>query len=168
MSRQPYLECGKIVNTHGVRGTVKLESWCDSPAILAALPVVYRRRGEEYQPMKVLRTSVFKQFVLADLEGIADLDAAILLKNTVLYAARDDLDPGDGYFIADLIGLSVFDEKDGREYGRLREVINRGAQDIYVVDTADGERMVPAVPEFVARVDLDAGIFLTPIPGMFD
>ena len=168
MSRQSYLECGKIINTHGVRGTLKLESWCDSPAILASLPVLYCRCGDEYLPIRVLHASVFKQFVLVDLEGIADLDSAVLLKNTVLYASREDLDAGDGYFIADLIGLPVFDAADGRQYGVLREVINRGAHDIYVIDTPNGERMLPVVAEFVSRIDLDAGIFLTPIPGMFD
>ncbi|MBR7185181.1 MAG: 16S rRNA processing protein RimM [Clostridia bacterium] len=168
MSRQPYLECGKIINTHGVRGTVKLESWCDTPEILAGLPTLWRKIGEEFRPIRVLRTALFKQFVLADLEGVADLDAAIALKNTVVFAAREDLDPGDGYFIADLIGLPVYDQPRGVECGRLREVINRGAQDIYVIDTPNGERMIPVVDEFVARVDLESGIYITPIPGMLD
>lgn len=168
MSRQPYLECGKIINTHGVRGTVKLESWCDTPEILADLSILWRKVGDEFRPIRVLRTSIFKQFVLADLEGITDVDAAIPLKNTVVYAAREDLDPGDGYFIADLLGLPVFDQTTGTECGKLRDVINRGAQDIYVIDTPNGERMVPVVDEFVARVNLDEGIYITPIPGMLD
>lgn len=168
MSRQPYLECGKIINTHGVRGTVKLESWCDSPEILADLPTLWRKVGEEFRPIRVLRTSIFKQFVLADLEGITDIDAAIPLKNTVVYAAREDLDPGEGYFIADLIGLPVIDQTTGAECGRLTDVINRGAQDIYVIDTPSGERMIPVVDEFVARIDPDSGVYITPIPGMLD
>ena len=168
MSRQPYLECGKIVNTHGVRGTVKLESWCDTPEILAELPTLWRKVGEGFRPIRVLHTSVFKQFVLADLEGITDVDAAIPLKNTIVYAAREDLDPGDGYFIADLIGLPVYDQTTGGRAGVLRDIINRGAQDIYVIDTPVGERMIPVVDEFIARIDLDAGIYITPIPGMLD
>ena len=168
MSRQPYLECGKIINTHGVRGTVKLESWCDTPEILADLPTLWRKVGEAFRPIRVLRTSIFKQFVLADLEGITDIDAAIPLKNTIVYAAREDLDPGDGYFIADLIGLPVFDQSTGAEAGKLIDVINRGAQDIYVIDTPNGERMIPVVEEFVARIDPDSGIHVTPIPGMLD
>ena len=168
MSRKAYLECGKIINTHGVRGTVKLESWCDTPAILAALPRVWRKKGDEYLPLKVQKTSFFKQFVLADLEGVDDLEAAVALKNTVLYAAREDLDPGEGYFIADLIGLPVKDADSLAENGILIDVINRGAQDIYVINTPQGERMMPAVEEFVFRVDLDEGVFVKPIPGMLD
>lgn len=115
MSRQPYLACGKIINTHGIRGTVKLESWCDSPEILANLPMLWYKAGDEFRSFRVLRASVFKQFVLADLEGITDIDAAIPLKNRIVYAARGDLDPGDGYFIADLIGLPVIDQTIGAE-----------------------------------------------------
>lgn len=168
MSRQPYLECGKIINTHGVRGTLKLESWCDTPAILAGLTRIWRKKGEEFLPLNIRRTSVFKQFVLADVEGIEDLDAAMALKGTVVYAAREDLDPGDGFFIADLIGLPVKKAESGEIYGILTDVINRGAQDIYVIDTPNGERMMPAVDEFVRRIDLDEGIFVSPIPGMLD
>lgn len=168
MSRQPYLECGKIINTHGVRGTLKLESWCDTPAILAGLPRIWRKKGEEFLPLNVRRTSVFKQFVLVDVEGIEDLDSAMTLKGTVVYAAREDLDPGEGFFIADLIGLPVKKAESGEIYGILTDVINRGAQDIYVIDTPNGERMMPAVDEFVRRIDLDEGIFVSPIPGMLD
>ncbi len=168
MSRQQYLECGQIINTHGVRGTVKLESWCDSPEILADLDTLWRKVGEEFRPIRVLKTSIFKQFVLADLEGITDIDAAIPLKNTVVYAARTDLDPGEGYFIADLIGLPVIDQTTGQTVGKLRDVVNRGAQDIYVIDTPDGERMIPAVEEFVPRIDPDTAVYITPIPGMLD
>jgi 16S rRNA processing protein RimM len=71
-------------------------------------------------------------------------------------------------FIADLIGLPVIDDGTGEEYGTLREVINRGASDIYVIDTPKGERMMPAVKEFVKRVDDQNGIFVRPIEGMFD
>jgi 16S rRNA processing protein RimM len=168
MEKQAYLECGKIINTHGVRGTVKLESYCDSPQILADLGTLWRKVGGEYRPIRVLRTSIFKQFVLADLEGIDNVDAAVSLKNTIVYAAREDLDPGDGYFIVDLIGLPVFDRETGAEYGRVTDVINRGAQDIYVVDTPHGERMIPVVDEFIAEIDTDKGIYVTPIPGMLD
>lgn len=168
MSRQNYLECGQIINTHGVRGTVKLESWCDSPEVLAGLRTLWRKVGGEFQSIRVLKTSIFKQFVLADLEGITDINAAIPLKNTVVYAAREDLDPGEGYFIADLIGLPIIDQASGETVGKLRDVVNRGAQDIYVIDTPAGERMIPAVEEFVPKIDPDTAIYVTPIPGMLD
>jgi 16S rRNA processing protein RimM len=167
MEKKKYLECGKIINTHGVWGEVKLESFCDTPKVLAELSRVFVREGNSYKQIKVLKTSVFKQFVIASLEGVSDMDTAIAMKGTVLYAAREDfkLDEGD-YFIADLIGLDVIDDESGHVYGRIADVINRGASDIYVVKTAGGERMMPAVPEFVKKIDVDSGIFVKVIPGL--
>lgn len=167
--KQAYLECGRIVNTHGVRGEVKVEPWCDTPAVFSKLPKVYLKKGNDFVCHKLVRASVFKQLVVTGLEGIDDLDRAAALKGQVLYADRADFHLKAGAcFIADLIGLPVIDAQSGVEYGRLREVINRGASDIYVVDTPNGERMMPAVKEFVKRVDVEEGIYVSPIEGMFD
>ena len=167
--KKKYIECGKIINTHGCQGGVKLESWCNTPADLAALKRVFFSENGGYKEIKVLRASVFKQFVIAELAGVCDMDAAIALKNTVVYAAREDFELEEGeYFITDLVGLEVIDADNGRVYGTLLETVNRGASDIYVVKTADGERMIPVVPEFVDRVEIDRGIFVRPIPGMLE
>ena len=167
--KSPFLECGKIINTHGVKGEMKVEPWCDSPTVFAKLPKVYLKKDGELIPYKLVRASVFKQLVIAGLEGIDDIDAAMLLKGQTLYAAREDFHLKKGaYFIADLVGLPVIDATSGVTYGTLREVINRGASDIYVIDTENGERMMPAVKEFVKRVDAENGIYVTPIEGMFD
>lgn len=167
MEKKQYLECAIIINTHGVRGDVKLESLCDSPEVLASLERVFTLEGGKYREIKVTHSSVFKQFVLATLEGVTDMDQAAAMKGTTLYASRDDfeLDEGD-YFIADLIGLPVVDIDSGKTYGTIKDVINRGASDIYVVKTPSGERMMPVVEEFVKKVDLDNGIFVKTIPGL--
>ena len=167
MEKKKYLECALIINTHGVRGDVKLESLCDTPKVLADLKRVFFSENGGYREVKVLHTSIFKSFVLASLEGIDDMDKAMALKGKTLYASRDDfhLEEGD-YFIVDLIGLDVIDHESGKVYGRVTDVINRGASDIYVVKTENGERMMPAVEEFVKAVDLDKGIFVKTIPGL--
>lgn len=167
MVKNNYLECGIVINTHGVYGDVKLESLCDTPNILAKLKRVYIKSGENYREIKVLKASVFKGFVIAKLDGVDDMDKAIALKNTVLYAYREDFNlPEGSYFIADLIGLDVIDNISGKVYGKITDVQNKGASDIYVVKTAEGERMMPAVAEFVKKTDLDRGIFVEVIPGM--
>ncbi len=167
MQKKQYLECGKIINTHGVKGDLKLESLCDSPEVLAGLKRVHFQKGSEYKEVKVIKASVFKSFVLATLEGVDDMDKAMALKGTVIYANREDFELGEGdYFIADLLGLPVIDFESGREYGRLADIINRGASDIYVVKTPEGERMMPAVPEFVKNIDPDKGIYVENIPGL--
>ena len=167
MSKKQYLECAKIINTHGVRGDVKLESLCDSPEVLASLERVFVLEGGKYREIEVTHASVFKQFVLAKLEGVDDMDAAAAMKETMLYASRDDflLDEGD-YFIADLLGLPVIDNKNGKTYGKIVDVINRGASDIYVISTPAGERMMPVVDEFVKRVDTESGVYVEVIPGL--
>ena len=169
MKINPYIECAKVINTHGCHGGIKLECWCNTPDELAALKQIYRKTGDIYRSYRVLHASVFKQFVLADLEGIDTMDQAMELKGTVIYAKRDDFSLAEGeYFIADLIGLDVVHADTGKKYGKLVELINRGASDIYVIETPNGERMMPAVDEFVDHVELEKGIFVRPIEGMLD
>jgi 16S rRNA processing protein RimM len=162
-----YIECGRIINTHGCHGGIKLEAWCNGPEDLAALKRIYLLKNGVYEEYKFRRASVFKQFVLMTLDGVDDMDKAAAMKGTTLYASRDDfvLEEGD-FFIVDLIGLPVIDNKDGKVYGKITDVINRGASDIYVVKTPSGERMMPVVEEFVKRVDIESGVYVEPIPGL--
>lgn len=165
----PYLPCARIVNTHGCRGTVKAECLCDSPEVLKNVGTVYVRQNGTLVPHKLIRVSSFKNFVLMDLESVTTMEAAEALKNTELYAKREDLPLSEGsYFESDAIGLKVVDLDTGRLYGVIRDVVNRGAQDLYVVKTAKGETYLPAVPQFIARVVPDEAVYVTPIPGLFE
>ena len=166
--KQAYLECGKIINTHGFRGTVKLESWCDSPEVLAGLQTLWFAENGGYRPCRVKHASIFRQFVLADLEGVETEEAANALRNRVVFAAREDLPLEDGdRFVVDLIGLPVLDADSGEKLGELTDVKQYGARDLYVVRTATGEYMIPAVPTFVPRIEDDA-VYVRPIPGLLD
>lgn len=165
----PFIECAKIINTHGCHGGLKLESWCNTPEDLASLKTLYLKKGEEYVAYSVVKVSVFKQFVVAVWKQVDTMDLALSLKGKTVFARRSDFDLEDGeYFLADLVGLAVIDANTGTRYGTIREVINRGASDIYVIQTPNGERMIPAVDEFVDRVDVQQGLFITPIEGMLD
>ena len=169
MTEKRYIECGKIINTHGCRGGIKAESWCNSEEDLAALKRVFILSGSSYEEHKVTKASIFKQFVLFELKGIDDMDKAMLLKNKTLYALREDFALEDGeFFLADMIGLDVIDADSGETYGKLSDIMNRGASDIYVVSTKNGERMIPAVDEFIISVDIEKGIFVRVIEGMLD
>ena len=169
MAKEKFLECGKIINTHGVRGTVKVESWCDTPEDLASLKRISFKRGDSFDTRKVIRASVFKQFVLMDIEGVSSIDDATVLKERVIYADRKDIKIEEGaYFIADLIGLPVIDKETGDVIGTLCDVLNLGASDIYTIKTENGEKMIPAVPEFIKEVDVEKGIFVSLIEGMLD
>lgn len=172
MAKQKYLECGKAVSTHCVRGTLRFESWCDSPEALAALKVLYRKSPDgSYVPMKVRSASVQKSMVLVSFEEFSTLEQAIPFKGTVFYADRDSIRREEGdVFVADLIGLPVADRESGETYGRLAEVISPGGRDIYVVDDVrGGQFMIPAVAEFVKEIVTEGereGIYVSLIEGM--
>ena len=158
-----------MTNTHGVYGAMKAESWCDSVQILADLDCVYIEKKGVFSPLHVSRASVFKNLVIFEFEEVPDMDTAEQLKGCVIYAAREDIPIEEGsYFISDMLGLPVIDQNTGKVYGTLKDVNNLGASDLYVVSTPLGDRMIPAVPEFVASIDIDKGIFVTPIPGLLE
>ncbi len=169
MALSPYIECGKIINTHGCHGGIKIESWCNSPETLAQLKNLYIKTGDVFQKYPITKAAVFKQFVVATSDAISSMDEALALKEKIVFALRTDFTLSeDEYFLADLVGLPVIDAENQRVYGKLLEVINRGASDIYVIQTHDGERMMPAVDEFIDHIDLTKGIFVRPIDGMLD
>lgn len=169
MERNAYLEAGKIVNTHGVKGDVKIESWCDTPEVLASLPALYFRQGDGYRKETPARMSPFKGMVLCHLAGVDSFEQANLLRGITVYAARADLPLREGaVFVADLLGLSVIDIDSGRVYGKIRDVQNGRASDIYEIETPERETVLfPAVKEFVKRIDLDTGVYIRPIEGFF-
>ncbi len=170
MPQEKYLECGKIINTHGVKGALKIESWCDTPEVLCGLETLYYKKKDEFIELTVTKASVHKGCALVYFYGIDSIEAAQLLKNRVVYADRDDIElDDDRVFIADIIGLDVFDERDGKRLGVLEDVIESPASDLFVVKTDDGkEVLVPMVDEFIGHIDENDGVYLCPIPGMFD
>lgn len=146
------LECGKIVNTHGIRGEVKIQPWADSPEVLCALPALYI----DGAPVALRSARVHKGNVIALLEGVSDVNQAMLLKNKVVWLNRDDLRLPEGtFFLADLIGLRVVDEA-GQELGILDEVLSPSRQQVYVVK-GDRELMIPAVPQFILETNVAGG-----------
>ena len=164
-----YIECGKIINTHGCKGGIKIEPWCNSAEDFTALKSLYIKNKNEFIKYNVTKSSVFKQFVILELKEIDDMDKAIALKNITLYADREDFSLEDGeYFLTDIIGLDVIDADNGKIYGKVSDIINRGASDIYVVDTPNGERMIPAVEEFIVEIDINCGIKVRTIEGLLD
>lgn len=164
-----YIECGRIINTHGCKGDVKAEAWCNSEKDLSSLKRVFFIENGTFTEHTVLNSSIFKQFVILSLSDIDDMDKAMSLKQKTIYAKREDFKLSDGeFFLVDMIGLDVFDADTGKKYGTLKDIINRGASDIYVVKTDAGEGMIPAVDEFIVSVDIGKGIFVRVIEGMFD
>jgi len=149
--KQTYLEAGQIVNTHGVRGEVKVQPWADGPEFLLDFDTVYL----DGEPRRVEAARPQKTMVLLKLEGVDTVEAAAALRGRIVSVRRDDAALAEGrVFVADLLGLPVFDG--GREIGKLQDVLTMPAGDVYVVK-GEREYLIPAVPAFVEQVDPDAG-----------
>ena len=167
--KKEYLECGKVCSAHGVRGVLKIESWCDEPKVLAKQKRVFFAEVDGvYKEIKVISASVNAKFVLMLLEGIDTRELAQAEKNRILYLHRSDIPLKKGsHLIADMIGLPVINIDTGRIYGTLSEV-NDGVQaKLYTVKTDCGEVLLPGIPEFIKEIDTERGIFIRTIPGFF-
>ena len=151
--KKPFLEAGQIVGTHGVRGDVKVMPWADDPEFLLDFDTVYLGG----KPVRVQSCRVQKTCVLLKLEGVDTVEAASALRDKVVSIARADAKlPEGSLFIADLLGLPVYDGE--TPIGRLTDVMSTPANDVYVVKGEDGqEHLIPSVPDFVLERNLDEG-----------
>lgn len=148
-----YLEAGKVTSTHGIRGEVRIESWTNSPDFLSRFKTLYI----DNKPMTILSAKAHKSGVITLFKGIDNIDSAIGLKNKIVFIDRDDaaLDNGE-FFLADLIGLEAIDEASGESLGILTEVIPLTPNNVYVIK-GKREILIPAVPDFVKEISLEAG-----------
>ncbi len=166
--KKRFLECGKIVATHGLRGEVKVLPWCDGPEALVPIKTFYLDGGNT--PKRAERCRIQKNMVLLKLEGVDTPEAAQALRGRVLWLDReeDTLEEGQ-YYIQDLIGLTVEDADTGERYGTLRDVTETGANDVYHVAFPDGRvQLVPAIPQVIAKIDIDGGkMLIRPLEGLF-
>ncbi len=167
--KKEYIECGVVRSAHGVRGLVKIESWCDSPKVLAGQKRVFLAEGDgEYKELTVLSASVMGELVLMGLSGIESREDAFAYRGRTLYLHRSDIPVARGaVLIADIIGLPVIDAGTGKIYGKVKDVTDAPASKLYVIETSSGEVLLPGVKEFVKRVDTEEGVYITPIPGFF-
>lgn len=151
--KKQYLEAGRIVGTHGVRGEVKIVPWCDSAEFLQRFETLYL----DETPVRVCSARVHKGTVLAMLEGVEDINAAMRLKGKILLFNRDDAHlPAGRHFLADLFGLEVREADTGRVLGTVSDVLTPPAHNVYVVQ-GEREYLIPAVPAFVTETNIDGG-----------
>ena len=147
-----FLDCGQIVNTHGIHGEVRIVPWADSPEFLRGFPTLY----VDGAPKRVLSCRVHKGSVIARLDGVDTVEQAMPLKGKTVQIRRADAKlPEGAFFLADIIGLDVVDEA-GQKLGVLREVLSPSIQQVYVVD-GQREIMIPAVPEFILETNIAGG-----------
>lgn len=156
-----YLMIGEITKPQGVRGEVKLRPCTCDVDRFDGLDAVFFERDGGYAPVKVKVNRVGADAVFMNVEGVSDRDAAEKLRGTKVYIDRAhavELD-ADSNFLTDLIGLRGV-VSDGRDLGRLTDVMQPGGNDVYVFRGPLGEVLVPALKSVVAKVDLEKGEML--------
>lgn len=166
-----FLEIGQIVSTHGIRGELRVQPWCDSPEFLKNFKTLYFDKDGK-TAKKVLSCRPHGNIVIVALEGIDSIEKAQALKNTVLFMNRDDARLKKGqYYIQDLLDCTVVDADDEEKiYGIITDVSQTGANDVwYITDKDKNEYLIPAIKSVVIDTDVVSGIIkIRPMKGIFD
>ena len=164
-----YLEIAKITATHGIRGEVRCQYYCDAPEVLCEFDTLYLDNGK--RAVEIERAYPHKNIVVMKIAGADTVEQAQKYIGKMLYLDREDAElPEDTYFIQDIIGLEVRDINSGEVYGKVTQVYQNGAADVYAMKTADGrELMFPCVGEVVKKIDVKGGVILiSPSDGLFE
>lgn len=165
-----YLELGQIVSTHGVRGEMRLNPWCDSPDFVKKIKTVYFDKDGE-KSIAVESARPHGNIVILKLQGINTIEEAQSYRSTVLYMNRDDARlPENTWFVEDLIGCSVFEDGSDRNYGKISDVQKYPANDVWTVKQPDGKNvLVPAIKSVVIRTDIEnKSVYIKALKGLFD
>lgn len=165
---QKKLEVGQIVNTHGIKGEIKVVPFTDDINRFDKLKKVYVKTKKESKLYQIESVRYHKNMVLFKLQGIDNPEQAELLKNSFLEIDREDAIPlKEGtYFIADLIGLEVYTDE-GKLLGKVDDIYNTGANDIYVVKDELGKTiLLPGIKDVIKQVVLEEKIVVHLIPGL--
>ncbi len=147
------LEIGKIVNTHGLKGEMKIVPWCDGFDFFKQVKTVFINE-KQYE---ITNSRQQKNLFIIKLSGVDSIDDTPGFINKVVYVKKSSLPelPENTYYIVDLIGLGVYN--DGELLGEVQEVLQLKANDVYVVKSQDGkEILVPAIKEVVKNISIDS------------
>ena len=150
------LKVGVITTTHGVRGEVKVFPTTD-PERFLDLEYVILDAGREMKKLEIRNVKFFKNLVILKFNGIDNINDIEKYKGKRLLVDREHAVKlkKDEYFIADMIGMDVFTE-DGELFGALKDVMETGANDVYIIEMSDGkEVLVPAIKQCILDVDIE-------------
>lgn len=167
--KKQFLDSGKIVGTHGIKGEVRIDPWCDSPEFLCAFKKLWLdENGTEFIEVK---SRPHKNITLTKIKGVDTIEAAEKYRGKVVYINRDDINLAEGvHFVQDLIGLEVKDADNGKVYGKISDVLRTGANDVYEIKDADGKTyLAPVIDDVVKEINVDDGyVLIVPMKGIFD
>ncbi|MBQ2251129.1 MAG: 16S rRNA processing protein RimM [Lachnospiraceae bacterium] len=165
------LRVGVITSTHGVRGEVKVFPTTDDMNRFKKLKTVILDTGKEHKTLNIESVKFFKNMVILKFKGFDNINDVEMWRQKDLLITRDQavkLSP-DENFIVDLIGLTVMTDE-GEKLGVMKDVLQTGANDVYIVKMADGkEVLLPAIKDCILNVDLEKGEMLVHVlDGLLD
>ena len=163
---EQYLRVGVIASTHGLKGEVKVFPTTDVPERFRKLKKVFLDTGKEYMPLKIKSVKFFKNQVILKFDEFQDINEVEKYRGKDLLIDREQALPlaENENFIVDLIDMDVYDEEEQR-LGTLTDVLQTGANDVYVVETEEGkEILLPAIPSCILEVDVEAAKMIVRIP----
>lgn len=164
-----YIETGKVVGTHGIKGEVRVQPWSDTPQFLVDFDCFFTD-NEGGNTLEVVCSRVHKNIVLILFHDINTIEGAEKLRGTTLYIRREDVIlPEGSHFIQDLIGCSVTDGITGEPLGELCDVSKTGANDVWHIMRGGREYLIPAIRDVVKSVDIESKrVAIIPLKGIFD
>lgn len=154
-SEPVYLMLGKLRRAHGIKGEIPLEIYSDMLELLAPEGLVYV--GESHQALIIQATRWKNDLLLLKFNGLDDREIVSDLTNEYVYVRADQLPPltEEEFYYHQLLGLSVFEE-DGTFVGQLSEILQTGANDVYLVMSDEGEEvLIPAIEDVILEIDLE-------------
>ena len=140
--KKQFLETGKIVTTHGIKGELKVMPWCDTPEFLLDFDTLYLQKGQK--PIEIENARIQKNMVLLKIRGCDTVEDAVKLRGQVLYLNRDDVE--------------------------ICDVTETGANDVYHIRFEDGcVKLIPAIKDVVKEIDIEENrMLIRPLRGLFD
>ncbi len=155
--KQEYFEIGQIVNHFGIKGMVKVNPFTDDISQFEKLKSILLVKDEKLSEVEIEETKYSKNQVLLKLKGIDTVEEAEKYRGCYLKIARSNSKklPKDTYFIADLLGLTVYTDENIL-LGKVEDIYNSGANDIYVIKSEDGKQiLLPGTKEVIKQIDLE-------------
>ncbi len=159
MMKKDYLELGQIVNTKGLKGEVKLNSFAEDDSVFETLDKVYLKTKTEIVEKQIEKVGYGKNQVILKFKDCNSIDEAETLREMYLLVKRSDLEelPEGVYYIADLLGLDVYTDE-GELLGKVDDIYSTGANDIYVVkDDLGKQKLLPGIKEVIQETNLEEG-----------
>lgn len=153
---EEYLEIGKIVNTSGLKGLLKVMPLTDDVTRFEDLETIYIQIGKDLVEKKIEDVKYIKNMVLLKLEGIDNIDEAEKYRNLYIKINKKDAIelPEDSYLIVDIVKCEVYTDE-GELLGKMIDVLDTGSNDVYVVKNSEGkEILLPAIKEVIKSVDI--------------